>query len=218
MLKFDDLDSFVSPSVQGISQLEQFMYDYSLSDDDIDNLNSDDFQFITLFQLEVKYLKSIVFKVHYTDFKKTDCAKSLRTIIELLKKCHDVNPEVLALQIVDSFVDLVDCLSELYSSHLDALDQFSNINLSDRKLGVFWPYTVQTIELCAVLIGDLFALYDVIKHEPLPVSVDRIVNIFIDKLESLLEQRYVVLDRTTAYAELLMGLETFRFKSAQFEG
>ena len=52
----------------------------------------------------------------------------------------------------------------------------------------------------------------------MPVSVDRIVNIFIDKLEALLEQRYVVLDRTTDYAEQLMGLETFRFKSSQFDG
>lgn len=218
MLRFDDLDSFVSPSVQGISQLEQFMDDHSSLDNDIVQFRSDDFHFVSLFQLEVSHLKSIVSKVHYSEYKKTDCVKSLKNIISFLKKCYDVNTDDLALQIIDSLVDLVDCLSELYSNHLEALDQFSSSSISERSGQIFWPYTVHTIELCAVLVGELFLVYDLIKHEPMPVSIDRVVNIFIDKLESLLEQRYVVLDRTADYAEILMGLKTHRFKASQFEG
>ena len=81
--------------------------------------------------------------------------KSLKNIIELSKQCYCVDPSDLALQIIDSFVDLVDCLSQLYSNHLDALDQFTSVNVSESNGVIFWPYTVQTIELCAVLIGRI---------------------------------------------------------------
>ena len=106
MIRFDDLDSFVSPSVQGISQLEQLIDDESLNKDHLIFSGSKDFKFISLFQSEVTHLKSIVSKVHYADFKKSDCVKSLRIIIELSKRCYGVDPSDLAMQIIDSFVSL----------------------------------------------------------------------------------------------------------------
>ena len=62
MIRFDDLDSFASPSVQGISQLERLIDDESLNNEHLTFSGSKDFEFISLFQSEVTHLKSIVSK------------------------------------------------------------------------------------------------------------------------------------------------------------
>jgi len=106
----------------------------------------------------------------------------------------------------ESLVELVDSISILYQRHLAALSKMSCSTLSISVSPC--ASSVRTIEAVVVLIDRLMDFYESVKHEPLPSSVEKLIDLFSDQLVLLLDIRYEVSDQTQKYASELMGLET----------